>query len=440
MAPAEPEALADTPEEVGRKFEAGEPVPCGKIPLPLLVPGLWVVANHAKYNGEEAPVAGKVVKIEVEGPVTELILCPTGTSSEALLKYLTSVPGAQLRGHLCEPECSYLRSNPDLVHLVALQKVLATAEKTWEENLLVSDELARMREAQAAWDREKEAPGPEGEMSSEEKEKRNTKKAKKKEKKKKLKEQKKKLGGLGNAKKDLNLLFAGTGLDPDSKQRKILMSKVRKKMRKTKESTSSGSSSGSSESSEGEIGPQMLEDRSNVRKLAQVGPGVLTAESVRMMKQFIMQSSGQLWDGSEDSLPALASQYARQYLNPRASAPMSREITTLAYVQDLLLSGRPAEAADVTAQRLKSLELSLTGQSWQTSQKLELIPAPEASLTSRPEVELALKEARLDAKTKPGTSSSWGKGQQKGKSKESGKGKTTEKGKHQAKGDSKKSS
>lgn len=85
-------------------------------------------------------------------------------------------------------------------------------------------------------------------------------------------------------------------------------------MRRSKDTSSSNSSSSSSESSGGDLSPQVLDDRSKLRKLALVGPGVLAAESVRMMKQFIMQSSGQLWDGNEESLPALASQYSRQYL------------------------------------------------------------------------------------------------------------------------------
>lgn len=385
-------------------------------------------------------LAGKITKVELEGNSADLVLRLTGTTGEALLRYATSVAGAVVRGHLCPADCNFLRTNPDLVHLESLLKVDPRGEKTWEENLLVPDELGRLRQAEAEWRARGEAPEDKREISSDEKDKQETKKKKKKTKKKEAKEKQKKLGGLANAKKDLSLLFSGTGLDPDAKQRKLTMAKVRKKMKRSRETSSSGSSSSSSASSEVAFGAQMLEDKSKLKRLAVLGPGILGGESVRMMKQFIMQSSGQLWDGTEESLPALASQYARQYLIPRASPPMAREITTLAYIQDLLMSGRPAEAVDVAAQRLKSLELSLAGQSWQTSQKMELIPAPEASLASRGEVEHALKEAKLDAKTKPATSSSWGKGQTKGKTKEREKGKNTEKGKGPGKGDPKKNS
>ena len=114
----------------------------------------------------------------------------------------------------------------------------------------------------------------------------------------------------------------------------------------------------------------------------------------------------------------------------RLSGGVSREFATLSWVGDLLLQGRASEAMDCLMQRLKSLELTAGGMNWSTSQKLELVPPPTASIGSRSEIQVAKKEAKLDLQALPaalpgekGKTKGKEKGREKGKEKGKGKGK-----------------
>ena len=117
-------------------------------------------------------------------------------------------------------------------------------------------------------------------------------------------------------------------------------------------------------------------------------------------------------------------------MTSKLTGGVSREFTTLAWVGDLLLQARPAEALDVVVQRMKSIEQTADGTPWSTSQKMELVPPATASMGSRQEVQLARKEARLDNAAKGGQQGpDKGKGKSKDKSpkgKEKGKGKGKE--------------
>ena len=202
---------------------------------------------------------------------------------------------------------------------------------------------------------------------------------KRKKKKKERKEKKKKVGGRSRAKKPLEALYGNTGLDPDSKKRKRIVARMKKKLKKAKTSSSSSSASSSTSTSEGEtVEDDLLQDRSKLQKIATMAPGVLAASSLQTMKSYIMQSSGNPWHLEEGSLPPVLSQYARQYLLGKASGGIRREIETLVCIGDYLLLGRAAEACDCLVQRVKSLEMTLAGQSWATSQKLEIIPNVDA--------------------------------------------------------------
>lgn len=133
------------------------------------------------YNGEIVSVAGHVVKVEVEGRNTEIILRPTGTLSENLLKHITGAPGEHLRLHLCLDECDQLRSNPNLLHCRLLRKSIAGQENDWEDNVIVADELPRLREAKDRWEEpEKEKEGDDSSSSRKKKKKKAKKKKSKK--------------------------------------------------------------------------------------------------------------------------------------------------------------------------------------------------------------------------------------------------------------------
>eukprot|EP00435_Cladocopium_sp_Y103_P064849 s76_g26.t1 len=301
-------------------------------------------------------------------------------------------------------------------------------ERTWEDNLKESDENAELRRRQEAWEtRQPKGGEAQEEASSSREEKKKKKQSKEKKKEKRAKEQK--IGGRSIARKDLKSLYSGTGLDPDPKVRKRLKRKIRRRLRRTKDTSSTSSRSSTEDSSEG-VQDEILEDRSKVQKVAEMAPGALAAASVQSMKVYVLQATGTTWSQDEDSLPPIMSQYTRQFLAGRSSGGLLREAVTLSHIGDLLLMGRPAEALDAAGQRLKSLELTMMGQPWTTAQKIETVPALDAAIASRPEIQLAQREALLDSRSR-GSASTWDKGKVKGKGKEQQKGK--EKGKGQTK-------
>lgn len=149
------------------------------------------------------------------------------------------------------------------------------------------------------------------------------------------------------------------------------------------------------------------------------------------MKEHLLTSTGSLWGVDRDSLPPVVGQYIRQHCVPKTTAPMARELLTLGAISDCLLQSRPAEAADIAMQRIKALELLISGQPWMTSQKLEIIPGPDPGVASRAEVQVAQKESRLDAQSRPPASQgekAKGKAQGKSRDREPGKGKNKGKG------------
>lgn len=395
----------------------------------LIGRGDWIKSLQAFYFEKECEFAGRVERIILEGSEVEAQLLLSGTSSEELLKFATGLHPPVVRVHLCGLSCDQKRSNQDLLHLKKFRRLTDAEPKTWEENLKATDENATLRQRQEEWERARHMREEDLEESSASREKKKKKKASKSKKKEK-KEKKQKIGGKSVARKELPALYAGTGLDPDPRVRRRLKKRVRKKLKKVKESSTSESGSSSTSVSE-EAEQELLEDRSKVQKLAEMAPGLLAAASVQSMKTYVLQASGTSWSLDPDSLPPIMSQYTRQFLAGKASGGLLREAVTLAHLCDLLLQARPAEALDAAAQRLKSLELIMAGQPWTTAQKVEVVPALEATMASRAEVQLAQKEAQLDSRAR-GSASAWDKGKTKGKGKDTPKGK--EKGKGQAKG------
>ena len=100
-APAEEGDPPISPEEAVRKYKAGELVVAADFPVGAFQKGDWIQSGEANYGGEVCHIAGKLVKVVVEGGSAEAILAATGTKSEALLKFLSGQPGLQLRAHLC---------------------------------------------------------------------------------------------------------------------------------------------------------------------------------------------------------------------------------------------------------------------------------------------------------------------------------------------------
>lgn len=420
------------PIAVADKFNRGEEISSAECPLSLLKAGDWIRINKAKYEKADCKVAGKVVRIEVEGTSWEVVLTTTGTDSEELLKVVTALDRPHIRGHLCRVDCDQSRTNANLIHILTLQKIADSSGLTWEVNCELPDELSHLRAAHDQWRGAKKAEKAEGEASSSASRgsKKKKKKAKKKEKKKTRKELSKKMGGRANAQKELAHLFDGTGLDPKPDRRRYLLKRMKKRLKKELPSSSTSSSSSSS-NHELEIEVNMLDERSKIQRIAQMAPGVLTAEGLRAMKEMVLQANGTPWALDQDSLPPLVTQYVRQQCLTKASGAMAREMLTHATVCDYLLQGRVAEAIDSAFQRVKALEVQVSGQSWITAQKLEVIPAIDTGLASRAELQVAQRETHLDQKAK-GSSTTPDRGD-KGKGYGKGKNKDRQKGKDAAK-------
>ena len=428
---------AEEAEDVSEKYAKGEEIRVEECPLSLLKSGEWFRSLGATYEGGEADVAGKVEKVEGDGVSWEVVFKLTGTRNEDLLKLCTAVDPPALRGHLCQADCDRRRTNPNLLHLRKLQKISPGDPVTWETNCEVVSELPHLQAAHEAWRGEKDKDEKVSSSSSQEK--RKKKKSKKKEKKKQRKEKRKKVGGKINAQKTPQVLYSGTGLDPDPENRRILLKKIKARLKRSKDPTDSSSTSGSSGSGS-EMEQNMLSERSKIQKIAEMAPGLLTCEGLRAMKEHVLTSAGNPWGVDKESLPPLVGQYVRQHCVPKTSAPMARELLTLAAICDCLLQARPAEAIDIAIQRVKALELMMSGQSWMTSQKLEIIPGPEPGVATRAELQVAQKESRLDAQIKtPGNPWEKGKGKYKGKDGDKGKGKGKYKSKESGQEEGKKS-
>ena len=409
-------------EDIGVVYNRGDVVSAQQLPLTALCRGHWIASEESTCFEETCKWAGKVQRVVLEDGEAEAQVEVTGTQSEALLKHASAQSPAIIRAHLCKGDCDGKRVNADLVHLRSLRKLGEEAAKTWEVNLVTADENAPLRRVQEEWANRRR--GGEEKVPSASSPSQTPKKKKKKKKEKKEEGEKRapvKYGGKSVAKKPLKDLFKGTGLDPDPRTRKKVVRKVKKRLRKTKDSSSTSSKTSTSSSTDEEV-EGIMEDRSKIQKISTLGPGVLASSAIQSMKQYVLQEGGSTWSMDETSLPPLMSQYARMHLAPKGSGGILREIVTLSHIGDLLLQGRVAEGVDCVAQRLKSLELVLGGQAWGMAQKVEITPTLDATISTRAEVQVAVKESKLDAQAR-GSASPWDKGRGKGKTKDKDKGK-----------------
>ena len=408
------------------KYKRGEEIEAHEVSPFFVSRGDWWESKKSSYQGAACEWAGKVVRCVIEGGEAEAEVHLSGTQTEALLRFGSGKNPAEVRVHLCGQSCDGSRTNPNLLHCRALRKISEESEKTWQLNLTPGDDLAALREAHDAWKEHQQPPGREAEKV-ESSESSGTKKKKKKKKKKKDKEKaKKKYGGRTRARKKAGDLYQGTGLDPDPKIRRKVMKMVKKRLKKDK-SESSGSGGSSTTSSEVEIGEDILDDRSKVHRISVLGPGCLAASAIEQMKLHLLQANGATWGLDEEVLPPVMTQYVRTHLSHRATGGLLREALNLAYIGDLLLQNRPAEALDTLAQRLKSVEMVAHGQPWALAQKVELPPSGEAQIMSRAEAQVALKEAKADQVARP-AKPPWEPSKGKGKNKTQDKGKQGDKG------------
>ena len=155
------------------------------------------------------------------------------------------------------------------------------------------------------------------------------------------------------------------------------------------------------------------------------------------MRSGLLQSIGSV--DRPGALAPVGLAYFRQQLIRRSTGPVQRELVNLCTALDWLIRGSPARAADVIAQRIKSIESSLSGSHWSVSQRLEVCPQDTMSLAAKEELSSAQRAAADEAKVTylaglPDGRCSKGKGKEKDKGQpvrkefDKGKGRTSGKG------------
>lgn len=134
-------------------------------------------------------------------------------------------------------------------------------------------------------------------------------------------------------------------------------------------------------------------------------PGRLASRLLLRMQSLVFKGEGAgMTSTVKDPVPPIASNYLITVFLPehRGAVPMRtlRELKTLALVLDRLVSDRRREAADLIAQRIKALELSLVDSGWHRAQFLELLPQEGATLMETDETAMVSKQHLLDSKLK----------------------------------------
>lgn len=328
--------------------------------------------------GRKVDVCGLVQGVRVTGPEAFIDLKASGVQDDLLLRALTGRADRMLEVHVCQEGCAKTLEGELLVHGDLFKEVTREGEP-WFTNieavvppaLAVAevDELEAMREA---------AKGGEPPSKKEKKEKeKKEKKARRDE-----AEEKRAKGAEGDVRDDsdedekdrkpLEMMFGGTGLDPDSHRRRKVLQKARKigqsKKKKKKKSGSSGSRSSGSSSSKsspsGAGGAALFSSDKKMKVVWKKYPGALTAASLSEAKERLLTASGTLWEKDRRSLPPLFVYYSRQHIMGGMSPPMAQETLTISMALDLILQGRAASAADVLSQRIKALECLSKGSHW----------------------------------------------------------------------------
>lgn len=448
---------ANPPGRVRRPAARVE-VPRGGMPPPIELCDLslaelrqlgFVKIGQATYYGQMVSVAGSVVGASLEGDQLFLELHVSGTTDEKLLQAVSQTPDRRLKVHVCSALCDRRLTGERLIHADRVAKV-DRASEDWLTNVELvvpeehpADEMAILRGAL------EEVKGVESAPNAKEK-----KRKKKKEKKAKAEAEDKAKALVVDDKGErgempLHGLFRGTGLDPEVKPRRKLLRKARalnqsSKKKKKKHSSSSsgdGSSSSSSSSSSGTLtGEGLFDSEKKLLVIWKRYPGALACQALLETKQRLMTQAGTMWHEEKSSLPPVFTHYCRQSLLASMAPVMGQEAMTVSTTLDLMLQGKAAQACDVLAQRLKSLEALSKGAHWAVGRQLELVRLDAGGIAESAESLEAARRAREEDKlknymTKPsggryGESqpSSGGKGK-KGKDKHSGKGKGEETGK-----------
>ena len=202
--------------------------------------------------------------------------------------------------------------------------------------------------------------------------------------------------------------FAGTPMDPRLSVRSVLKqrkkkdrkrSRKKKKCRKDKSSCASSSSESGGSSSSNTLDSQdsshPFKEGHRVKQLARKHPGLLTRHALEEMARMLVEQG----TANSTSILPLYLKYFRLGALRRDMTPgHRREMTTLAHALDRLVQRDILGAMDILNQRVKALELVVTGSAWSVVEHLELAPQDGDRIASHSEMQGAAREHKFESK------------------------------------------
>ena len=410
-------------------------MPLDKLRLQTLKETPKIVVDEGIYFGAACRFAARVTGVELEENGLYLKLHLLGTLNEALLEFHSNQPRLIFRAHCCGPDCNQEEVGDSILHIKKARKLNeGDDEEGWTTNLMKVlpaeevDELADLRlaaEGEVGGAPRGANPGrAEGKDQVKKKGCRREEKGEAEESKEEKRQESQEVvqgdrGGFrsggqygwqygwlpaqASQPKEIAPPVCWNGaIDPAERTRNKVLRRARRYIRKRAEKSSSSSgSSGSKDSSSDH--PNLEEETlfaqaSRVRILSDQFPWALCCQAVTQMRGVLMQEIG--LEDRRNTLPPVAVSYYREQLQRRATGPSQRELWTLTASIDHLLRGRPACAADLMIQRVKSIEHTLAGAHWSVSQKLEVLGADNQILTAGAEASAAQKELYQETRLK----------------------------------------
>lgn len=383
--------------------EAGE-IDCSQISLEECQNLKEVEVVSGSYWEAPLKAALRVSEVKLKDGQKMIGAQVLGTQCEGLLKWASGQPDRVVRGHLCPKDCPGTPHEDGLLHIRKLRRLEAAREE-WMTNMLPEerrgpgeDELAELRADKRKHHQDTRGEGVRGlEKASESPPRKRRKTEKKRSRSRRGRSSRFKLEG----RKDIAVVLGATGADPNPKMRR----KCRKKAARIARRKSKGSSGESTGSSSGSTS-SLSEDRAlfgSMNRVHTIGrrlPGVLLTAALEEASDALVTQEGGIYDVQGGTLPPLFSRYFKQNLATKMSPAMRREAQTLAHMLDLGLRGRVAECLDVGAQRLKALEMMMSGVHYTVAQQTELLPKEEISMSSVPEFTEAARRAREDGRAR----------------------------------------
>ena len=363
-----------------------------------------VVITDGSYWDAPVPSAVQVKEVRMRDGQLYLQARVLGTKNEDLLKLASGHPNQMVEVHLCPRECAGTPHEEGLLHARKVRHLGAHREG-WMSNLVQDrappaplDELEEARLDRARLGRLAPREDDRGDLQVGD----SPPRAKAKDKQKRSRSGRRKSERLKlEAKKDIKVILGSTGADPDPKVRRRFRKKATKLARRKSKESKGDSSETTSASSSVMSGDRAIFGSSNrVHSIGRQFPGVLLSAALEEATDALITQEGGVYDTQTGSLPPMFSRYHRQQLAPRMSPAMARESQTLSYMLDLGLRGRVVECLDVGAQRLKSLEMMMTGAHFTVAQQVELLPKDGSSMSTVPEFTEASKRAREEGRAR----------------------------------------